>query len=198
MLSLILSSPADTRRLGRILAETLKPPALVLLRGDLGTGKTTLVRQVARAAGVTEPVVSPSFTIAQTYDARRGTVVNHLDLYRLQTGTDVDLFSWDDYLTPRALTLIEWPESGLEVLPPADVSIELAHRTLTSRGARLWARADLEPILGQRLHEEGLSVEQSTGDAGASATPRRERWDESPRERSDDGGSRGREPGGPA
>jgi tRNA threonylcarbamoyladenosine biosynthesis protein TsaE len=166
MLSLVLSSPADTRRLGRVLAQTLTPPALVLLRGDLGTGKTTLVRQVARAAGVTEPVVSPSFTIAQTYSARRGTVVNHLDLYRLQAGADVDLFSWDDYLTPDALTFVEWPESGLEALPPADLSIELSHRTLTSRGARLSAGRELERALRERLHAEGLDAGRAARDAG--------------------------------
>ena len=171
MLALLLSSPADTRRLGRVVAQTLVPPALVLLRGDLGTGKTTLVRQVARAAGVTEPVVSPSFTIAQTYAARRGTVVNHLDLYRLQVGADVDLFSWDDYLTPDALTFVEWPESGLEALPAADLSIELSHRSLTSRDARLSAEEKLERALLERLRAEGLDAGRRSGGADPAFRP---------------------------
>lgn len=165
MLSLALSTPAATRTLGRVLGQTLRPPALVLLRGDLGTGKTTLVRHVARAVGVSEPVVSPSFTIAQTYTGRRGVLVNHLDLYRLRAGDDVELFSWDDYLTPAALTFIEWPESGLDVLPPADVSIRLEHVARASRAARLWAADGLEGELERRLLALGLPVERRAGAA---------------------------------
>ena len=75
-----------------------RPPALVTLRGELGTGKTTLVRDVLRALGVEGVVASPSFTLAQSYEGAGGLRLHHLDLYRLGRGADAALFAWEDYL----------------------------------------------------------------------------------------------------
>src|SRR5450756_1470765 len=97
MVALTLASPAQTRRFARVLARLLQPPALVTIEGDLGTGKTTLVREIMRARGVRGPVTSPSFTLAQSYRGRQEETLHHLDLYRLSRGADVDLFAWDDY-----------------------------------------------------------------------------------------------------
>ena len=112
MLSLTLRSPAATRRFARVLAGVLEPPALVTIEGDLGTGKTTLVREVLRAPGVRGAVTSPSFTLAQSYRGRDGVTLHHLDLYRLSRGADVDLFAWEDYLGRDAITFVEWPAAG--------------------------------------------------------------------------------------
>src|SRR5665647_3738791 len=71
MVALTLASPAQTRRFARVLARLLQSPALVTIEGDLGTGKTTLVREIMRARGVRGPVTSPSFTLAQSYRGRR-------------------------------------------------------------------------------------------------------------------------------
>jgi tRNA threonylcarbamoyladenosine biosynthesis protein TsaE len=77
------------------------------VRGELGAGKTTLIRGACRALGVTEPVVSPTFTIGRRY---RGRVpISHLDLFRLSTLADEDPGLLDDYLTPDAVAFIEWP-----------------------------------------------------------------------------------------
>ena len=77
------------------------------MRGELGAGKTTLIRGACRALGVTEPVVSPTFTIGRRY---RGRVpISHLDLFRLSTLADEDPGLLDDYLTPDAVAFIEWP-----------------------------------------------------------------------------------------
>ena len=138
MVRVHLGSPAATGYLGRALIRLLRVPALVTLAGDLGTGKTTLVRGAFRAAGVRGPVVSPSFTIAQSYWGRGGLRLHHLDLYRLSPGADVELFAWDDYLTADALTFVEWPEAGSHELPPADVRLTLYHDTPRSR----WAEAE--------------------------------------------------------
>ena len=147
MLALILASPAQTRRFARLLARHLEPPALVTVEGDLGTGKTTLVREVLRARGVRGAITSPSFTLAQSYRGRDGEELHHLDLYRLAAGADADLFAWDDYLGPRALTFVEWPAAGSAALPAADVRIALEHRSPRSRTLRLHGPAALERAL---------------------------------------------------
>ena len=151
MVRVHLESPAATGRLGRVLVRLLRAPALVTLAGELGTGKTTLVRAAFGAAGVRGPVVSPSFTIAQSYNGHRGRRLHHLDLYRLSPGADVELFAWDDYLTPDALTFVEWPEAGSHELPPADVRLTLYHDTPQSRWAEVEAGEALESALAAAM-----------------------------------------------
>jgi tRNA threonylcarbamoyladenosine biosynthesis protein TsaE len=161
MIVLTLASPAETRRFARVLAGILRPPVLVTVEGELGTGKTTLVREILRARGVRGPVTSPSFTLAQSYRGRGGEVLHHLDLYRLAGGADAELFAWDDYLAPSALTFVEWPAAGSEALPPADVTLELVHRTPKSRLARLRAAPALERAVHRGATADGIGVEAS-------------------------------------
>ncbi len=158
MLIVELPTPAATGRLGKALGRVLSPPAIITLSGELGTGKTTLVRHILRARGVAGPVVSPSFTIAQSYEGRGGEMLHHLDLYRLSPGSDVDLFAWEDYVGPAALTFVEWPEAGADVLPAADVSVVLEHLPPRSRVAGIEARADVEAALGAAVRAAGLMV----------------------------------------
>ena len=160
MIAVVLSSPAATGRCARALTRFLRPPMLVTLTGELGTGKTTVVRHALRALGVRDVVASPSFTIAQSYEGRCGATLHHLDLYRLAPGNDVALFAWDDYLTPEAITFVEWPEAGGSVLPPADVILHLEHRTRVSRRATVSATAALESELALKLAGVGLQVER--------------------------------------
>lgn len=158
MVSLTLASPAQTRKLARVLASHLRPPLLLTVEGDLGTGKTTLVREVLRARGVRGAITSPSFTLAQSYHGRGGERLHHLDLYRLSRGADAELFAWDDYLGPDALTFVEWPAAGSEALPAPDVRIELEHRTPRSRSARLSGPAALEAAVAAGAAGQGLAV----------------------------------------
>jgi tRNA threonylcarbamoyladenosine biosynthesis protein TsaE len=171
MVLLTLASPAQTRRFARVLAGLLQAPALVTVEGDLGTGKTTMVREVLRASGVRGAVTSPSFTLAQSYHGRDGVVLHHLDLYRLSSGADVDLFAWDDYLGPGALTFVEWPAAGQDVLPPADVRIELEHRSLQSRTARVYASAGLEAAVAEGVAAEGIRAEREAAHPAGPAQP---------------------------
>jgi tRNA threonylcarbamoyladenosine biosynthesis protein TsaE len=106
-------SGADTVEVGRKLARLLKPPQLLLLRGDLGTGKTTLVKGIAQALDAAEPdeVTSPTFTLLHEYDGTRdGTQVKlfHLDVYRLEGERQLETLGLDELLTPDALVLVEW------------------------------------------------------------------------------------------
>jgi tRNA threonylcarbamoyladenosine biosynthesis protein TsaE len=169
MVVLTLASAAQTRSFARALAALLAPPALVTVEGDLGTGKTTLVREVLRARGVRGVVTSPSFTLAQSYHGRGGEELHHLDLYRLGSGADVDLFAWDDYLGGEALTFIEWPAAGRDVLPAADVRLELEHRSPRTRLARLTAAAAFERAVADAATAAGIRVESGAGAPAAEA-----------------------------
>jgi tRNA threonylcarbamoyladenosine biosynthesis protein TsaE len=108
-------SGADTIEVGRKLARLLKPPQLLLLRGDLGTGKTTLVKGIAQALDAAEPdeVTSPTFTLLHEYDGSRdGKPVKlfHLDVYRLEGERQLETLGLEELLTPDALVLVEWGE----------------------------------------------------------------------------------------
>ncbi|MGH2951841.1 MAG: tRNA (adenosine(37)-N6)-threonylcarbamoyltransferase complex ATPase subunit type 1 TsaE, partial [Solirubrobacterales bacterium] len=97
--------PAETEAVGARLAAELEPGDVVLVSGDLGSGKTTLIRGACAKLGVGEQVVSPTFTIGRRY---RGTVpVSHLDLYRLEDLGVEDPALLDDYLTPDAVAFVE-------------------------------------------------------------------------------------------
>ena len=103
-------SAEETEALGARLAAELVPGDLVLVAGELGSGKTTLIRGAARALGVGEPVTSPTFTIGQRYSGR--VPVSHLDLYRLGGLADEDPGLLEDYIRPDAIAFVEWPEIG--------------------------------------------------------------------------------------
>jgi len=121
------NGPAETEALAAQLAAALEPGDLVLIAGELGSGKTTFVRGACRALGVEGRVTSPTFTIGQRYDGR--VPVSHLDLYRLADlgGEDPALLA--DYLTPERVVFVEWPEvaEGFAGRPVA-ARIQLAHR----------------------------------------------------------------------
>jgi len=102
------SSAAETEAHAAAIAGTLAPGDVVLVSGELGAGKTTWVRGAARALGVRTPVTSPTFTIGSRHHGR--IPVAHLDLYRLEHLETEDPGLLADYLTPDAVTFVEWPE----------------------------------------------------------------------------------------
>jgi tRNA threonylcarbamoyladenosine biosynthesis protein TsaE len=105
-------SPAETEAAAAELARLLRPGDVVLVSGELGSGKTTFVRGAARALGVRSPVRSPTFTIARRYEDGR-VPVSHLDLFRLgQATTEEDPALLDDELAPDRVAFVEWPEEG--------------------------------------------------------------------------------------
>jgi tRNA threonylcarbamoyladenosine biosynthesis protein TsaE len=106
-------SDVDTIEVGRKLARLLNPPQLLILRGDLGTGKTTLVKGIAQALDAAEPdeVTSPTFTLLHEYEGKRdGEQVKlyHIDVYRLEGERQLETLGLDELLTPDALVLVEW------------------------------------------------------------------------------------------
>lgn len=100
------------------------PPQVIYLTGDLGVGKTTLVRKLLRAWGYQQIVKSPSFTIIETYPLPDKSI-HHLDLYRLADSEELEYIGLSDYLTDDAILLIEWPEHGAASLPDPTLSCKI-------------------------------------------------------------------------
>src|ERR1700745_3284518 len=112
-------SSAETIEVGRKLAKLLEPPKFLILRGDLGTGKTTLVKGIAEAldAADADEVTSPTFTIIHEYEGtrevngkREPVELYHLDLYRVETERQLETLGLDELVTPNSLVLVEWGE----------------------------------------------------------------------------------------
>ena len=126
------SDSRQTEALGAELAAALTPGDIVLVRGELGAGKTTLVRGAARALGVSDPVTSPTFAIGHRYEGADVTV-SHLDLYRLASLHEEEPALLDDYLGPGTIAFVEWPEQTSAELQDARVLVTLTHRGGDSR-----------------------------------------------------------------
>ncbi len=118
-------SAAETEAVGERLAADLGPGDVVLVSGELGAGKTTLIRGACRALGVSDPVTSPTFTIGHTYSGRLP--VSHLDLYRLADLSQEDPALLDDYLTPESVAFIEWPGTAEPWLERVTRRVDIRH-----------------------------------------------------------------------
>ncbi|HEX7609179.1 MAG TPA: tRNA (adenosine(37)-N6)-threonylcarbamoyltransferase complex ATPase subunit type 1 TsaE [Solirubrobacteraceae bacterium] len=125
--SIETDGPGETETVGGELARMLRDGDVVLVRGELGAGKTTLVRGAARALGVTDPVTSPTFSIGHRYPGT-GVTVSHLDLYRLAGLQEEEPELLDDYLGPGRIAFVEWPEEQAAELAGARVRVTLTHR----------------------------------------------------------------------
>ena len=133
----ITHSAEETIALGRTLAGMLTPPKLVLLRGDLGAGKTTLVKGIAEAfqAASADDVTSPTFTLVHEY---RGPQVNlyHIDLYRIDTPRQLETLGLDDLISGNSILLIEWGEkfARFERERDVEIALERLNEKLTAQG----------------------------------------------------------------
>jgi tRNA threonylcarbamoyladenosine biosynthesis protein TsaE len=130
-------SAAETEALGAQLAERLGPGDVVVVSGEVGAGKTTLIRGTCRALGIEGPVTSPTFTIGHRYEGGR-LHISHLDLYRLGSLEDEDPALLDDYLDPSAISFVEWPAVAEPQLSDRRVlAVRLSHAGGDSRTIEL-------------------------------------------------------------
>ncbi|MFJ5770854.1 tRNA (adenosine(37)-N6)-threonylcarbamoyltransferase complex ATPase subunit type 1 TsaE [Psychrobacillus sp. NPDC093180] len=117
----IINSEQETEKLAYQLADKLEPSDVLTLEGDLGAGKTTFTKSVAKGLGITRTVNSPTFTILKQYEGR--VPLNHLDVYRL-ADSDEDL-GWDELFYGDAVSIIEWAHLIKEDLPPERLAIQI-------------------------------------------------------------------------
>ena len=142
----ITHSAEETISFGRKLAGELLPekssaPRIVLLRGDLGAGKTTLVKGIAEGFGaaLAEDVTSPTFTLIHEYRGPSHTLY-HIDLYRIDTERELETLGLDDLLGPNCILLIEWGEKFVRLERDRDVEISLERIGETERRIQVMAR----------------------------------------------------------
>lgn len=125
--TIIIENEAAMMAFGGKLADELEDGGIVLLKGDLGAGKTTLVRGLLRHLGHNGIVKSPTYTLVEPYDLK-GRKVYHFDLYRLGDPEELEYMGGRDYWESGALCLIEWPEQAAGFLPEADLILEISYQ----------------------------------------------------------------------
>jgi tRNA threonylcarbamoyladenosine biosynthesis protein TsaE len=122
-ISTVTRSAADTHALAERVGTLLRAGDVIVLAGELGAGKTVFAKGIARALGISEPVVSPSFTIVREYDAPLPLV--HVDVYRLDHVQELHDLGFDDLVGGDAVTVVEWGDRVRAVLPPDRLDVQL-------------------------------------------------------------------------
>jgi tRNA threonylcarbamoyladenosine biosynthesis protein TsaE len=125
------NNPERTREIGLIIGKYLQPNDLILLSGNLGSGKTCLTQGIAWGLDIKEYTASPTFDLIREYQGRLP--LFHIDLYRLETDEDMMSIGIDDYVYGNGVCVIEWAEKGINLLPPENLSIYLYHRSECER-----------------------------------------------------------------
>lgn len=143
MNTFITRSSEETIQVGRELASRLKPGTITLLRGDLGAGKTTLVKGIAEGfhAALAEDVTSPTFTLIHEYRSPEVTLY-HIDLYRIDTQRELDTLALDDLIDPKSILLIEWGEKFERFRRERDLEIAIEHLGGDERRITVGSAAD--------------------------------------------------------
>jgi len=150
--STITKSPAETTNFGRKLAGLIEIPALILLKGELGTGKTLITKAVVYALGYQRDVTSPTFNLVQEYSA--DVEIIHMDLYRLDRSEELLEIGFEDYINREALIFIEWPELALPLLPADFIFINIEKISAEQRKIIIRGEGEQSRLLIERLNQE--------------------------------------------
>jgi len=116
----------ELNRFGEDLGAVLRPPVIIGISGELGTGKTTLVQAICRGIGAEVPATSPTYALVHRYESSRGPVY-HVDCYRIKSSKEARDLGLDDILLSKAILLVEWPENAGHMMPPLDRYFHLRH-----------------------------------------------------------------------
>jgi tRNA threonylcarbamoyladenosine biosynthesis protein TsaE len=116
----------ELNRFGEDLGGVLRPPVIIGISGDLGTGKTTLVQAICRGIGAEVPATSPTYALVHRYESPSGPVF-HVDCYRIKSSKEARDLGLDDILVSKAILLVEWPENAGHMMPPLDRYFHLGH-----------------------------------------------------------------------
>lgn len=120
-----LADEAGLLALAAAVASAIDESAIIFLYGPLGAGKTTFVRGFLRALGYQDKVKSPTYTLVEPYEIHNRPIF-HFDFYRLNNASELEQIGIQDYFSPQAICLIEWPEKGFPLLPPPDLACYIA------------------------------------------------------------------------
>jgi len=142
------SSEEALQELGACFAPLAGSQLLLTLSGDLGAGKTTLVRGILRGTGYDGPVKSPTFSLVEPYELPSGNIF-HFDLYRLNNAEELEFIGMREYLAAKALCVVEWPEKAANFLPIADIHITI---TRTEKGRKVMIRT--QTVRGNELFQQ--------------------------------------------
>ena len=148
-LTLETESPEATMALGRRIGTLIECPLAIALTGELGAGKTVLMKGICQGLGVWELVTSPSFIIVNEYEGRLP--VHHVDLYRIETEVEIETTGLDDLLRQDGVTVIEWAERAAGRIPPPVLEVFFEHTGETRRKIRMRARGEEAGMLLERL-----------------------------------------------
>jgi len=141
-------SPEETDRLGHALGVLLRAGDVLLLQGTLGTGKTLLTQGIAKGMGISDPVTSPTFILANQYDGPL--TLYHIDLYRIEATAEAIDLGLDDYFYGEGVCVVEWPARAMSAMPLEYLHVTLEHVDETERNLMFHAKG---------THYEELSVE---------------------------------------
>ena len=150
--SIISESPAETKKFGIKLAELIEIPALILLQGELGTGKTLITKAAVSALGYKGDITSPTFNLVQEYQAE--VEIIHMDLYRLDRSEELLEIGFEDYLNRDALIFIEWPELALSLIPADFIFINIEKISAGQRKITVRGEGEQSRLLIERLNQE--------------------------------------------
>ncbi len=149
----LIHNVAAMEAFGGKLAHACPSGSILHLNGELGVGKTTLVRGFLRALGHIGKVKSPTYTIVEPYQID-GHIIYHFDFYRLGDPEELDYLGIRDYLENNAICLIEWPEKGGTFTPPPDVQIQIVYQHTDTRFLELKANTDI----GQMIRNQTIKT----------------------------------------
>lgn len=116
-------SEKETFNLGIQLARLIDPGRAVSLEGDLGAGKTALVKGIAEGLGIEDTITSPTFTLVNTYEG--DVTLHHFDVYRIDDPEELFYIGWDEYFNPNDICVVEWGDRVLELLPEDTIRINI-------------------------------------------------------------------------
>ena len=123
-ITLDLPDETASEALAARLALSLKPSMIITFSGDLGAGKTTIIRAMLNRLGVQSPIKSPTFSLVESYESNH-LLIHHFDLYRIHHEEELDYLGFRDYFTQESICCIEWPENARKALPNVDIRFKL-------------------------------------------------------------------------
>ena len=155
-LDLVTSSASETQELGMRIGELSREGDVILLVGNLGAGKTCLTQGIAWGLGIKEYAMSPSFVLIREYQGRLP--LYHIDFYRIDRIEEVQDLGLEDYLCGEGVSVVEWAEKGMDIMPGEHLLINMRYISPRRRGLRIQPRGQRYIEMLKELHRANIKV----------------------------------------